>query len=113
MSDLFAQVVESLERSGVAHLAASRIVITGGGSQLPGLGAFAQEVLGRPVRIGRPKPMEGMPSFCTQPPVLHGRSASFRSRSIPPAGARKSGGRGDKEGTSYLKRVGQWLREGF
>jgi hypothetical protein len=26
---------------------------------------------------------------------------------------RRSAGRGEKEGASYLQRVGQWLREGF
>ncbi len=112
MSDLFAQVSGSLERSGVAPLAAHRVVITGGASQLPGLAAFAQEELGRPVRIGRPRPVEGMPSFCTSPQF----STAFGLVQIalgPPAGARKRAGRAEKDGGSYLKRVGQWLREGF
>jgi cell division protein FtsA len=112
MSDLFARVSESLERSGVASIAADRIVITGGAGQLPGLGAFAQEALGRRVRVGRPKPVEGMPSFCTSPQF----STAFGLVQIalaPPAAAVRSAGRADKEGASYLKRVGQWLRESF
>lgn len=112
MSDLFARVAESLERSGVAALATDRMVVTGGASQLRGLGAFAQEQLGARVRVGRPKPVEGMPSFCTSPQF----STAFGLVQIalePPATAGRSAGRADKEGTSYLKRVGQWLRESF
>lgn len=113
MSDLFAEVVASLERSGVAHLAAHRIVVTGGGSQLPGLSAFAQEELGRPVRIGRPQPIEGMPSFCTGPQFSTMFGLVQIALNPAEADVRKSARRGEKEGGSYLQRVGQWLREGF
>jgi cell division protein FtsA len=112
LSELFAKVAESLERSGVAPLAGHRVVLTGGASQLVGLGAFAREELGRPVRVGRPRPVEGMPSFCTSPQF----STAFGLVQIalePPAGARRSAGRSDRESTSYLERVGRWLREGF
>jgi cell division protein FtsA len=113
MSDLFAEVVASLDRSGVAHLAARHIVVTGGGSQLPGLGAFAEEELGRRVRIGRPKPIEGMPSFCTSPQFSTVLGLVQIALYPADADARKGGGRGEKDGGSYLQRVGQWLREGF
>jgi cell division protein FtsA len=110
MSELLAQVAERIERSSVADLAAHRIVMTGGGSQLPGLTEFAEEVLARPVRIGRPKPMAGMPDFCSSPQF----STAFGLVQIalePLAGM--GGGRGEGEGAGYLQRVGQWLREGF
>jgi cell division protein FtsA len=114
MSALFAEVVASVNRSGVAHLAAQRIVLTGGGSQLPGLGAFAEEALGRPVRTGRPRPIEGMPSFCTSPQFSTVLGLVQIALDPAAADARKGGGRGAKEGGgSYLQRVGQWLREGF
>ena len=110
VSGLLAQVIERIERSGVAHLAAHRVVMTGGGSQLPGLSEFAGEVLARPVRIGRPKPIEGMPA--------HGCGPQFSTAiglvqvALNPAAGVRSG-RGEIEGGGYLKRVGQWLREGF
>ena len=112
ISDLLAQVVERIERSGVAHLAAHRIVLTGGGSQLPGLSEFAEEVLARPVRIGRPKPLAGMPAHCCSP-LFSAASGLIQIALNPAAGARNSSSRGEIEGASYLKRVGQWLREGF
>jgi cell division protein FtsA len=36
-------------------------VLTGGGAQLPGLADYAQSALGRPVRIGSPPTMLGLP----------------------------------------------------
>lgn len=108
VSDLLAQVVERIERSGVAHLAAHRIVLTGGCSQLPGLSEFAEDVLARPVRIGRPRPMAGMPAFCSSPQF----SAALGLIQIaldPVSGVRSGAG----EEAGYLHRVGQWLREGF
>jgi cell division protein FtsA len=113
MSDLLARVADSVERSGVAHLAGHRVVVTGGVSQLPGLGVFAQEELGRPVRIGRPKPMEGAPSFCSSPQFSTAFGLVRIALDPSPGGVRRSAGRGEKEGASYLQRVGQWLREGF
>ena len=113
MSDLFAEVIASVKRSGLAHLAAQRVVVTGGGSQLPGLGAFAEEELGRPVRIGRPKPIEGMPSFCASPQFSTAFGLVQIALNPADTDVRKGGGRGEKEGGSYLQRVGQWLREGF
>jgi cell division protein FtsA len=112
MSDLLAQVVERIERSGVGHLAAHRVVLTGGGSQLPGLGRFAQEALARPVRNGRPQPLPGMPALCCSP--LFSTAVGLMQIALEPAaGVHKSGGRHDVGEGGYLKRVGQWLREGL
>ena len=111
ISDLLAQVVERIERSDVAHLAAHRVVLTGGGSQLPGLGHFAEATLARPVRIGHPKAVPGMPANCGIAPF----SATVGLVQIvlnPPTGARHGEGRDESGGGGYLKRVGQWLREG-
>jgi cell division protein FtsA len=112
VSELLNQVAERIERSGVAHLAAHRIVLAGGGSQLPGLAEFAEEVLERPVRIGRPRPIAGMPArYCA--PQFSTAFGLVQTALDPAAGAMRSGGRSDGEGVGYLRRVGQWLREGF
>lgn len=113
MFELLAEVVASIKRSGVAHLAAHRIVLTGGGSQLPGLAEFAEEEIGRPVRIGSPKPIEGMPSFCASPQFSTVLGLVQIALNPADADGRRSGRRGEKEAGSYLQRVGQWLREGF
>jgi cell division protein FtsA len=114
MSDLIAQVTERIERSGVAHLAAQRVVLTGGGSQLKGLAEFAEEMLGRPVRIGRPQPAAGMPvAYCN--PLFSTAMGLIPIALDPAAGFGGIGVRDDiaAHGGGYLKRVGQWLREGF
>jgi cell division protein FtsA len=110
ISGLLGHVAERIGRSGLAHLAAHRVVLTGGGSQLPGLAAFASELLGRPVRIARVQPA-GMPEHCCGPVFSTALglaqvgldAASARAGKRPPAADK---GR-------YLERVGQWLRQGF
>jgi cell division protein FtsA len=112
ISDLLTQVIERIERSGVAHLAAHRFVLTGGGSQLRGLSGFAEDMLGQPVRIGRPEPASGMPVAYCNP--LFSTAIGLIPIALSPA-ARLGAGtvRADLAGAGYLKRVGQWLRDGF
>jgi cell division protein FtsA len=112
ISDLLNQVAACIEESGVSHLAAHRIILTGGGSQLPGLPQFAEQVLQRPVRIGRPRPISGLPTpYCA--PQFSTAFGLVQTALDPVAGAIRNSGRGDGDGAGYLRRVGQWLREGF
>jgi cell division protein FtsA len=52
---------DRLRAAGFEHLPGRRIVLTGGGSQLPGLEEAAQRILGRRTRVGRPLRMPGLP----------------------------------------------------
>jgi cell division protein FtsA len=112
IADLLAQVGERIERSGVAHLTAHRLVLTGGGSQLKGLAGFAEEMLGRPVRIGRPEPSGGTPAAYCNP--LFSTAIGLIPIALDPA-ARLEGSRvrDDLASAGYFRRVGRWLREGF
>ncbi len=56
-----------LEAAGFDHLPGQRIVITGGGSQIPGLGGLANRILGRQVRLGQPLRVQGLPQAATGP----------------------------------------------
>ena len=75
-----------------------------------GLGEFAADFFARPVRVARSEPLEGMPA---------GLGGAAFSTSVgllqvaldPSAGTR--GDRGGREAGGYLRRMGQWLREGF
>lgn len=56
-----------LDRAGFQSLPSRRIVLTGGGSQLPGLEDVARRVLGQRVRVGRPLRVAGLPQSAAGP----------------------------------------------
>jgi cell division protein FtsA len=112
VSDLLSQAMARIEGSAVAHLAGSHIVLTGGGSQLRGLAGFAEEALGRPVRIGRPDAADGMPAaYCN--PIFSTSVGLIPIALEPAAGVRGHRVRPEMASGGYFKRVGQWLRDGF
>ncbi|MDH3262938.1 MAG: cell division protein FtsA [Paracoccaceae bacterium] len=56
-----------LDAAGFDHLPARQIVLTGGGSQIPGLDGLATRILGHQVRLGRPLRVQGLPQAATGP----------------------------------------------
>ena len=104
-------VRERLDKAGIMDLAGGRVVLTGGTSSLVGLGEFAANTLGRPVRISRPQPFEGLPQSVCSPAfsTVAGLLAVAASGSgdVPAVRGRETLGGG------YLERVGEWLRTGF
>jgi cell division protein FtsA len=88
--------------------------LSGGASQLTGIPELASQILGRPVRIGRPLGFGRLPN--------EAKSASFAVPSgllvypqyahleyVEPRHTRQF-----RTGTDgYLGKVGRWLREGF
>ena len=112
VSDLLAHVAERIEHSGVGQLAAHGVVLTGGGSQLPGLSRIAEGILARPVRIAHLQPVAGLsPDWCN--PVFSTAVGLTQIAFDPSAGMRKERVSGAPEEPGYLGRVGQWLRKGF
>lgn len=107
----FAQIRERLAQSGWNEHAGHRIVLTGGGAQLVGIGEFAANALQRPVRVAGPASISGLPqsvsspAFSTLVGLLIGRATassevmSYRDREVLAYG--------------YFGRVGQWLMEGL
>jgi cell division protein FtsA len=55
------EVGKALKSLGFVGQTGQQVVLTGGGAQLPGLADYAQAALGRPVRIGSPPTMLGLP----------------------------------------------------
>lgn len=112
VADLLTHVAERIERSGVGHLAGHGVVLTGGGSLLPGLSKFAEGILGRPARIAHLRPMPGLsPDWCK--PAFSTAVGLTRIAFDPSAGIRKEPAAGAPREVGYLKRVGHWLRKGF
>lgn len=56
-----------LDAAGFEHLPSQQIVLTGAGSQIPGLDGLATRILGRQVRLGRPLRVGGQPHETTGP----------------------------------------------
>lgn len=54
-----------LDAAGFEHLPSQKIVLTGGGSQIPGLDGLASRILGQQVRLGRPLRVQGLPQAAT------------------------------------------------
>ncbi|BBC74114.1 cell division protein FtsA [Altererythrobacter sp. B11] len=68
LDQLMGQVGRALESLGFGGTARGRqVVITGGGAELAGLADYAQAALGKPVRIGGPPPLKGLPEAHSVP----------------------------------------------
>ncbi len=108
LEETFEFVRERLENAGVAKEAGTRVVLTGGASQLIGARELAARVLDRQVRIGRPRSVRGLPETAGGPPfaaaiglLAWGAGEGRPLIDIVP-GADRSGG--------MLRRLIEWLR---
>ena len=112
VADLLNRVAERIERSGTSRLAAQKVVLTGGGSGLPGLVAFAERTLGRPVQVAQAQPVAGLQAPWCQPQFA--TAIGLTQIALEPgAGTRRTQSSVRPEAPSYITRVGQWLRKGF
>ena len=67
VEEMLEEVRMVLDAAGFDHLPSQQIVLTGGGSQIPGLDMLASKVLGQRVRMGRPLRVQGLPQAATGP----------------------------------------------
>ena len=107
-------VRDRLAASPFAAEPRGRVILTGGASQLTGLAELAARILGRPVRIGRPLGIGGLPDAAKG--AAFAVAAGFwstRKRRISNT-SNRAATRHLMTGTGgYFARVGQWLRESF
>ncbi len=106
---------DRIQRSGFAPVVGRRIVLTGGASQLTGIGDAARRILARNVRIGRPLGVAGLPAAAKGPAfstaiglMIYPQIASLESRGDERAGRYRAVANGGR-----LARMGQWIRESF
>ena len=112
--EILEMVRDRLARSPFASEPQGRVVLTGGACQLIGIGELASRVLGRPVRVGRPLGISGLPEaargsafavaagLLVYPQVAH--LEHFELRHTRHTGTGTGG---------YFARVGRWLRDSF
>ncbi|WP_238365841.1 cell division protein FtsA [Mesobacterium pallidum] len=67
VEEILEEVRARLDAAGFEHLPSQQIVLTGGGSQIPGLDGLASRILGSQVRLGRPLRVHGLPQAATGP----------------------------------------------
>jgi len=65
VEEILEEVRERLDVAGFDCLPSQQIVLTGGGSQIPGLDGLASRILGQQVRLGRPLRVHGLPQAAT------------------------------------------------
>ncbi|GGE85820.1 cell division protein FtsA [Stappia taiwanensis] len=114
VEEILELVRDRLTASGFAGRVGKRIVLTGGASQLTGLGDVARRVLGRNVRLGRPLGVAGLPEAAKGPAfsaavglLIYPQVAQIEQFEPGTIRSRWS------LGSSTLARVGNWLRESF
>jgi cell division protein FtsA len=112
IEEILEMIRTRLQDAGFDRVAARRLVLTGGACQLPGVAELAGMILDKQVRIGRPRPLEGLPEAVTGPAFAtcagllryaarHAQESlqgNYRPEEVPPG---------------RWGRFGQWLREYF
>ena len=108
-------VRDRLNQSGFGRVVGKRVVLTGGASQMQGLPEAARRILGRPVRIGRPMGVSGMPEVARGPAfaataglLIYPQIADLEQAATGQSTGWRMTGTGGR-----FARVGQWLRESF
>jgi cell division protein FtsA len=114
VEEILEMVRDRLATSPFAAEPRGRVILTGGGSQLAGIADLASRILKRPVRIGRPLGLAGLPEAAKGPAfgvaagLLVYPQAAHLEHFEPRQTRRLMTGTG-----GYMARVGRWLRESF
>jgi cell division protein FtsA len=114
VEEILEMVRDRLAASPFAAEPRGRVVLTGGASQLAGLADLASRILKRPVRIGRPLGLAGLPEAAKGPAfaVAAGLLVYPQAAHLEHFEPRRT--RHLMTGTGgYMARVGRWLRESF
>ena len=114
VEEILEMVRDRLAASPFAAEPRGHVILTGGASQLTGLPDLAARILGRPVRIGRPLGISGLPdaakgaAFAVAAGLLVYPQAAHLEHFEPRRRRQLMTGTG-----GYFARVGRWLRESF
>ena len=109
VDEMLELIRDRLVASGFAGRIGRRVVMTGGGSQLTGLTDVARNVFGRPVRLGRPLGVKGLP--------LAARGSAFSAvvglLIYPQLAPASLFDRNGWRNTGAFARMSRWVRESF
>ena len=101
-------VAARVAASGLAHLAANRVVLTGGAAQLSGVPELARAILEKEPRIAAPAHIAGLPETATAPSFaacagLLNYAARRTADALPET----------PEASVWWRRLGGWLKRNF
>ncbi|NAZ36396.1 cell division protein FtsA [Rubellimicrobium sp. CFH 75288] len=112
VEEILEEVRARLDAAGFDHLPSQSIVLTGGGSLIPGLDGLASRILGQRVRMGRPLRVQGLPQPATGAAFSAAVGLSLFAANpqdewwdfeAPP----------DRAGARSLRRAVRWFRENW
>ncbi|MFZ5671837.1 MAG: cell division protein FtsA [Pseudomonadota bacterium] len=114
LEEILEMVRERLDKASFARLAGSRVVLTGGGSELTGVREIAAQWLNRQIRLGAPLPVAGMPEAARSPAfaTVYGLLNYALKPDIHHAAGVARQAMKDAE-AGYLRRVGKWIADSF
>jgi cell division protein FtsA len=113
VEEILEMVRDRLKASPFAAEPRGSVVLTGGASQLAGLPELAGRILKRPVRIGRPLGIAGLPEAAKGPAFAVSTGLLVYPQTAHLEHFEPRHTRHLMTGTGYISRVGRWLRESF
>ncbi len=116
LGQILAQVNEGLTQLGFGAPGGRQVVLTGGGAEMKGVADYAQGVLGRTVRIGRPRGLVALPEAHAGPAfatlvglALYGHANPLDLRALP-GGSGRTGKDGSKR---WWQRLANAVKAGY
>lgn len=116
MEEILEMARRNIEARGLYQHTGPRVVLTGGGSQLPGLRELAGHIFSKHVRVGRPEPIEGMadsvqgPAFSACVGMLKHATSERTSATVHKLPPREGA---DRRSGSGGNRMVKWFKENF
>jgi cell division protein FtsA len=113
VEEILEMVRDRLAQSPFAAEPRANVILTGGASQLTGLPDLASRIFNRPVRVGRPLGISGLPDAAKNPAfaVAAGLLVYPQAAHLEHFEPRRT--RHLMTGTGYIARVGRWLKQSF
>ena len=109
-AELFGLVAHELKHSGFDEAIAAGIVLTGGSAKMEGAVELAEEVLGKPVRLGMPGGVRGLSDVISNPIHATGVGLLLHAREHMTPGRRGGGLAGAR---TTLERMRNWFQGNF